>query len=187
MQTPLVSIVAAIGKHRELGKKNELLWLIPDDLKRFKELTFGHPVIMGRKTFESIMDVIGKPLPGRTNIVITRDASYRPVYQGQTSVKSVDNCQGQTLGDNVICFLSIEEGIAKAKELDASEIFVIGGGQIYASALPYVDKLYLTIIDDTKEADTFFPEYEEIFTKKTFEETRDSNGLNYRWVNLERE
>ena len=171
MQTPIISIVAAIGNHRELGKNNELLWHIPDDLKRFKELTLGHPVIMGRKTFESIVATIGKPLPGRTNIVITREP----------------HTHTSNLGDNTYFVASIEEAIAMAKEFDSTEIFVIGGGQIYEAALPYVGRLYLTIIDDTKEADTFFPEYEEIFTKKTFEETRESNGLNYRWVNLERE
>ena len=76
MDKPRVSIVVAIGKNRELGKGGKLLWYIPEDLKRFKALTLGHPVILGRKTFESIVASLGKPLPGRTNIVITRDADY---------------------------------------------------------------------------------------------------------------
>ena len=170
MTTTRISIVAAIGKNRELGNKNELLWHIPDDLKRFKELTLGHPVIMGRKTFDSIVATLGKPLPGRTNIVITREPHNRE----------------STLGDNTYFVASIEEGIAMAKEFDSTEIFVIGGGQIYASSVTYVDKLYLTLIDDAKEGDTFFPEYEQIFTKTTFEEDREWNGLKYRWVDLER-
>ncbi len=134
MKKPLVSIVAAIGGHdRALGKDNKLLWQIPDDLKRFRALTRGHPVIMGRKTFESILEYTGgKPLPDRPNIVVTRNDSYR----GRTSV------------NDVIIVLSVEEGIEKAKELDTEEVFVIGGGQIYEQALPFVDKLHLTLIDD---------------------------------------
>jgi len=79
MQNPKISIVVAISaKRRALGKENKLLWHIPDDMKRFKELTMGHPVIMGRKTFESILGYLGKPLPGRTSIVLTRDNTYQP-------------------------------------------------------------------------------------------------------------
>lgn len=86
-----VSAVAAIGRNRELGKGNELLWRIPDDLKRFKQLTLGHPVVMGRKTFESIVAVLGKPLPGRTNIVVTRSPAKmtgfgNPSYEDRKSV-----------------------------------------------------------------------------------------------------
>src|SRR3989338_9478399 len=95
-----VCAVVAIGKNRELGKEGKLLWHIPDDLARFKRLTLGHPIIMGRKTFESILGYTqGKPLPGRTNIVVTRDADWR--YEGVTVVSS------------------LEDAIAKAKELDA--------------------------------------------------------------------
>ena len=149
---PCVSIIAALGKNRAIGKGNMLLWRIPDDLKRFKALTIGHPIIMGRKTFESI----GKPLPGRTNFVVSRSS------------------------------LSLEDAIAQAKKLDAEEIFIIGGAHIYDAALPYTDRLYLTIIDDTKEADAYFPAYENLFTKKLSEEVREHEGLKYRWVNLEK-
>ncbi len=161
-----VSIVVAIGKNREIGKGNTLLWHIPEDLKRFKALTLGHPCIMGRKTFESIVAMIKKPLPGRTNVVITRDTSWK--YDGVVSAHSV------------------EDAIKKAKALDPEEVFIIGGAQIYESALPYTDRLYLTIIDDTKEADTYFPPYEHLFTKKLSEEIREHNGLKYIWVNLEK-
>ncbi len=149
---PRISMIAAIGKNRELGAGNELLWRIPDDLKRFKALTMGHPIIMGRKTFESI----GKPLPGRTNLVVSRSS------------------------------LSLEDAIAQAKKLDTQEVFIIGGAQIYEQALPYADRLYLTVIDDTKEADAYFPAYEDIFTKKIKEETREHEGLQYRWIDLEK-
>lgn len=157
----MISIVAAIGRNREIGHGNELLWRIPDDLKRFKTLTSGHPVIMGRKTFESI----GKPLPGRTNIVITRDSSWQ--------------------AEGVKIAHSLEEAIGIASVIDP-EIFIMGGAQIYEAALPHTDKLYLTLIDDTKDGDTFFPPYEHLFTKKVFEEKREWNGLKYMWINLKR-
>lgn len=163
----IIAAIAAIGRNRELGKGNELLWHIPDDLKRFKELSMGHPIILGRKTFESIVAIIGKPLPGRTNVVVTRDKSWK--YDGVLTAKSV------------------EDAIEKAKDAPGSEEIIIGGGaQIYEQALPHTDKLYLTIINDSKEADSFFPQYEKEFSDNTFEEQRDWNGLKYRWVNLER-
>jgi dihydrofolate reductase len=90
------------------------------------------------------------------------------------------------LAGNNIVVTSIEAGIEKAKEFDAQEVFIGGGGEIYKQALPLVDKLYLTLIEDDKEGDSYFPEYESEFTKKTFEEERKWNGLNYRWVDLER-
>ena len=164
---PVVAAVVAIGRNRELGYEGKLLWHIPDDLKRFKELTLGHPIIMGRKTFESILGYTqGKLLSGRTNIVVTRDPTWK--YEG------------------VIVVASLEEGIERAKQLDMKEIHIGGGAEIYRQALPVIDKLYLTIIDDSKEADTYFPEYEKEFTKKTFEESREWNGLKYKWVDLER-
>ncbi len=162
-----ICAAVAVGKNRELGYEGKLIWHIPDDLKRFKKLTLGHPIIMGRKTFESIIGYTqGKPLPGRTNIVVTRDAFWK--YDG------------------VITVSSLEEAIAKGKELDSEEVHIGGGAQIYEQALPYIDKLYLTLIDDEKPADTFFPPYADTFTKKVFEEEREWNGLKYTWVDLER-
>src|SRR6185436_4027946 len=102
-------------------------WRIPEDLQRFKRLTTGHPIIMGRKTFESIVSYLGHPLPERTNIVVTRDANW--TYEG------------------VVTAGSVEEGIEKAKQLDAEEIHIGGGAEIYKQALPYINKLYLTLID----------------------------------------
>jgi dihydrofolate reductase len=166
MKKPMVSAIAAIGKGRVLGKGNKLLWHIPDDLKRFKKLTKGHPVIMGRKTFESILEYTGKPLPERTNIVVTRDVAWQ--HEGAIAAQS------------------IEDAVEKGKGLDADELFIIGGAQIYEQALPYSDKLYLTLIDAEAEADSFFPSYETEFTKKVFEEKREWNDIKYRWVDLER-
>jgi len=149
---PRISIIAALGRNRELGYHNELLWRIPEDLKRFKRLTMGHPIIMGRKTFESI----GQPLPGRENLVVSR--------------------QG----------LSLEEALQKARALDQEEVFVIGGAQVYEAALSHADRLYLTLIDEEKEADVYFPQYEHLFTKKVAEEAGEHNGVHYRWVTFEK-
>lgn len=168
---PRISIAVALGKDSKnnhvIGHGNDLVWRIPDDLKRFKQLTLGHPVIMGRRTFESILQSLGKPLPGRTNIVVTRDQNY--AHEG------------------AIVAHSLEEALEKARAIDNEEIHIGGGADIYKQALPYVDKLYLTLIDDVREGDTFFPPYEQDFTKKTFEEAREYNGLKYTWVDLERE
>ncbi|MBI5470547.1 dihydrofolate reductase [Candidatus Kaiserbacteria bacterium] len=167
MKSRIVAVVA-MGKNRVLGNDNKLLWHIPDDLKRFKQLTLGHPIIMGRKTFESIVGYIGHPLPERTNIVVTRDPLWS--YKGVQTASS------------------IEDAIELAKKAPGSdEIHIGGGAQIYEQALPYIDKLYLTLIDDSKPGDSFFPPYEHLFTKKTFEESRDYKGLKYTWVDLERQ
>lgn len=167
MKKPRICIVVAIGKNKELGNGDKLLWHIPEDLKRFKALTKGHPLIFGRKTFESVLSYNkGKPLPERTNIVVTRDPNYS--YEGALVANS------------------LEAAIDIASKIDAEEIHIGGGSQLYAQALPLVDKLFLTRIDDAKEADTFFPPYEDQFTKETFEEEHEWNGLRYKWVNLER-
>ena len=189
MKKPIIAAVVAIGKNRELGKEGKLLWHIPDDLKRFKRLTTGHPIIMGRKTFESIVSYIGGPLPGRTNIIVTRQASKFIADNPYLLIRANKQIVGHTNSspqDGVIVVSSVEEGIEKAKELDAKEIHIGGGAEIYKQALPYIDKLFLTLIDDEKEADTFFPPYEHIFAKKTFEEAHKWHGIKYKWLDLER-
>jgi len=163
-----VAAVVAIGRNRELGKGNKLLWKIPDDVQRFRDLTRGHPLIMGRKTFESILGYRGSPLPERTNIVITRDKDWK--YDG------------------VITVHSLAEAVGKAKAAPGSEEIHIGGGaEIYKEALPLIDKLYLTLIDAEGDADTFFPPYASQFTKKVFEEAHEWEGIKYKYVDLERE
>lgn len=136
---PKISIIAAIGKNRELGRGNKLLFQIPEDMKFFREKTRGHAIIMGRKTYESI----GRPLPNRTNIVVTRDK----MFQVPLGVELAD---------------SIEKALEIAKNHEEKEIFVIGGAQIYQLAMPYADKLYLTVVNEiVKDADAFFPDYSE--------------------------
>jgi dihydrofolate reductase len=164
-KSPTVSIIVALGKHERrysaIGKNNRLLWHIPDDLKRFKSLTNGHPLIMGRKTHESI----GKPLPGRTNIIVTRDSDYLS-----------EGCEIRN---------SFEDAITFAKSLADEEIFIIGGSQIYEQAMEHADRLYLTLIEDEKDADSFFPDYSD-FTEEKSRENHEWNGLKYHWVTLER-
>ncbi len=155
----MINLIAAIGRSRELGKDNKLLWNIPEDMKRFKNLTTGHPVIMGRATFQSI----GRPLPGRTNIIITRDKNFQ-----------AKRCE---------VVHSIEEGIELAKSKDKNEIFIIGGGQIYAQAIKYTDKLYLTIVEGKFDADTYFPDYTEFKTVINKEEKKD-NKYKYTFLEL---
>lgn len=162
-----IAIIAAIGsRNRALGKGGKLLWHIPEDMRRFKELTMGHLVIMGRKTWESL-PLKFRPLPGRTNIVVTRQADYK--------------AEGAVVADS---FEAARAAAARAPGAD--EIFVIGGGELYAAALPFANRLYLTLVDDDKEADTFFPPYEKEFTKIISEESCEWNGLHYRWLDLER-
>ncbi|TSC88277.1 MAG: dihydrofolate reductase [Microgenomates group bacterium Gr01-1014_7] len=160
----MISIIVAVaGKKRVIGKTGGMPWYIPAELKRFKEITMGHPIIMGRKTHESI----GKALPGRTNIIITHDQSY-----------SAEGC---------IVVHSLEEAIKQAQgELGSEEIFVMGGGQIYEQAIPLVDKLYLTYLDKEIEGDVFFPDYSE-FKKKVFgSDWQEHEGMRYKFLELER-
>jgi dihydrofolate reductase len=133
----LISLVVAASTDNAIGGNNTLLWRLPNDMKFFKNLTWGMPVIMGRKTFVSLA---GKPLPGRTNIVITRDAN------------SISSQPGL-----LVCG-SLEEALQRARSTDCREAFVIGGGDIYRQAIPMADKIYLTrVYGEFKDADVFFP------------------------------
>lgn len=129
--TPKLSIVVAASDNNVIGVRNELPWHLPDDLRRFKALTMGKPVVMGRKTFESI----GKPLPGRTNVVVTRQRDW-----------SAPGC---------VIANSIADAIEYA---DAAEIMIIGGAQIFAEVLPQVSTIHLTRVDVRLDGDAFFPE-----------------------------
>jgi dihydrofolate reductase len=163
----MISLIAAIGKNNELGKDNTLLWKLPADMEHFKKITSGHPVIMGRKTFESI----GKPLPNRQNIVITRDKTY--------------------MRDSVDVVHSLEEAIKSAETSpqpspgkgEGAEIFIIGGAEIYKQAMPLADKLYITHIDaEDKNTDSFFPEIIPIVWNEISHEEQkkdEKNPFNY--------
>ena len=130
----MISLIAAIGKNNELGKNNALVWSMPTDLKYFRDKTSGHPVIMGRKTFEAV----GRPMPNRRNIIITRDLNYKKA--GIEIVHSLNKAL---------------DSVPHKSE----EIFIIGGEEIFKQSMPLADRLYITHIDaEDKNADTFFPE-----------------------------
>ncbi len=127
----MISMIWAMGKDNALGCRNRMPWYLPADFAYFKKVTLGKPVIMGRKTYESI----GKPLPGRKNIIITRDTAFRP--EGCITVDSIDGAKAYA---------------------DEGEVFIIGGAEIYKTFLPLAHKLYITAINHAFEADTYFPE-----------------------------
>jgi dihydrofolate reductase len=131
----ILSQVVAAADNNAIGKNNQLLWSLPNDMKFFKNTTWGMPVIMGRKTFESL----GKPLAGRTNIIITRKHNWQP--------------------EGVFVANDIREAMATAAKTDAKEAFIIGGGEIYKQTMPLTQRLYLTRVHTTIEGDTFFPEF----------------------------
>ncbi|HEY0948445.1 MAG TPA: dihydrofolate reductase [Candidatus Paceibacterota bacterium] len=161
-----ISLIAALGKNRAIGKDNDLIWKLPGDLPRFKALTSGHPVIMGRKTWESLPEKF-RPLPNRTNIVITRDSAYE--------------------APGAILAQSFPEALSRARDVEgADEIFAIGGQQVYECALPFASRLYLTLVEDTQEGDAYFPSYEDQFQKELSRETLEHEGLRYAHVTLER-
>ncbi len=158
-----ISLICALGSNGAIGRGNELLWRISEDLKRFKRVTTGHSIIMGRKTYESI----GRPLPNRTNIILTRDESY-----------NADGC---------MVVHSLDDALAVAAKGSATnEVFIIGGGEIYKQAIAMAERLYLTLVDDAPDgADTFFCDYSE-FTNVIESVPGESGDLSYRFVTLER-
>ena len=130
-----IVLIAAVGENGEMGHNNELLWHLPGDLPRFKEITMGSPIIMGRKTFDSI----GRALPGRLNVVLTANAEWQ--------------------SKGVVVASSIDQALKLAQAEKTDKAFVIGGGQIYTLFLPYASTLEMTEVYDTPVADTFFPNF----------------------------
>jgi dihydrofolate reductase len=159
----MLAIIAALSRNRVIGKDNQLPWRLPADLKHFKAATLGKPVIMGRKTFDSI----GKPLPGRANIVVTRDTQFR--------------------ADGIAVAHSLDDALAQAHA--APEIMLIGGAQLYAQALPRAQRLYLTLIDADFDGDAHFPDYDPTEWRETAREDHapdENNPYRYSFLILER-
>ena len=132
----MINLIVAKASNNVIGAKNDLIWHLPNDLKHFKNLTSGHPIIMGRKTFESL----GRPLPNRTNIVVTRDKDWQ--------------------AENIEKEFSLEKAIESAKKIN-DDIYIIGGGNIYKQAMEFADVLYITEVHHEFEGDTYFPEIDE--------------------------
>jgi len=149
----MTTIVVAMGEKNEIGFKNQLLWHLPKDLKHFKDITSGHPIIMGRKTYESI----GKPLPNRTNIVVSRQKDW--------------------FEEGILIVGSIKEALKFAKKID-EEVFVIGGGNIYEQTMDVVDKLEVTLVKADLEADTYFPKIDPKVWKKVEEVCHEKDEKN---------
>lgn len=159
MSKPIISIIVAMANNRVIGKENKMPWHLPADLQHFKKVTLGKPIIMGRKTYESI----GRPLPGRLNIVISRNSEY--ILEGCETVTSV----------------------ASAYELvkNEKEVFIIGGGRLYNELINQADKLYLTFIDLNVEGDTLFPDYEKLNLKELSRQKHhkdEKNPYDYEFV-----
>lgn len=189
--TMRISAIAIITKDRGLGKDNKLLFHIPGELPRLKAITMGHPIIMGRKTFESI----GRVLPGRTNIIITRDSSYKiegalVVHNLQDAIEEGRKKEEERLKN----YSSSQRSESRSKKQFSTssnntdsepEIFILGGGQIFQEAMPLTDRLYLTIVDTTVPADVYFPDYSE-FKKVIAEEKKTDWEHPYTFLTLER-
>ena len=160
----MTTIVVAMGEKNEIGVDNKLLWHLPKDLKHFKELTSGYPIIMGRKTYESI----GKALPNRTNIVVSRKKNW---FQ-----------------EGILIVGSIKEAVKFAKKID-DNIFIIGGGNIYEQTIEIADRLEVTLVKAQLDADTFFPKIDTKIWKLTedvFHEKDEKNNYDFSFQTYER-
>lgn len=150
----IISIIVATAKNQVIGKDNDIPWYLPADLKYFKKTTLNHHIIMGRKCYESI----GRPLPKRTNIVLTRNPFV-----------AISNC---------LIAHSIEEALALAKDNGETEAFIIGGGEIYKQSMPYADRVYLTEVDLEVEGDVFFPNLDPENWQEVSAEAHQAAGKN---------
>jgi dihydrofolate reductase len=161
----IISLIVAMDRNRLIGNKNQLPWHLPADLAHFKQVTMGKPIIMGRKTYESI----GRPLPGRTNIVLTRDEGYQ--------------------ADGIVLTGSLENALDLAASEGAEEVMIIGGSNIYAQALDHSGRLYLTLVDAEYEGDAWFPEIDMEKWQQVSTEAHsadEKNPVDYRFMIFEK-
>lgn len=150
-----ISLIVAMAANRVIGLDNKMPWHLSADLKKFKAITMGSPIVMGRKTYESI----GRPLPGRSNIIISRNLDYQQA--------------------GCLVFNDIKAAI-EASSKDAEEIFIIGGAELYKATLPHADNLYLTLINQDFNGDTFFPEIDfKAWTEASREDISDDPSVNF--------
>lgn len=170
---PTVTAVVAMASNRCIGLENSLPWHLPEDLQRFKRLTMGKPVLLGRKTYESILRLRGKPLPGRPHQVLTRQPDWLPLSEHREQVHVVR---------------SIEESLWLTETSGEPELMVIGGAEVYAQALPMTDQLEITWIDQVVSGDTFFPEFDSAdwTTRACSDSQMSESGLRYRFESLVR-
>lgn len=158
-----IILIAAVSQNNVIGKKNSLPWYLPEDLKHFKEITTGHAVLMGRKTFESIMTRLKHPLPNRKNVVVTKKADY-------------------TVPDGVKLYHSIDKAIEELTEYTDENVYVIGGATIYAQTIDHADQLLITEVHKKYDGDVFFPDIDMTKWRETSREDHDE----YSFVTYER-
>jgi dihydrofolate reductase len=164
-----ISIIVATDEKNGIGKNGLMPWHISEDFKRFKEITINHPVIMGRKTWESLPN---KPLPNRYNLVVTRDSEF--------------TIEASRTGEDFAIVGSLEEGIELAKkQVGSDETFIIGGGQIFQQAINLADKLYITKVKGDFGANTFFPDYS-MFTREVYKRESTDGNLVYTFLELKK-
>ena len=164
----IISIVAVMDEHRGIGKDGRIPWHIKEDLIRFKNLTIGKTVIMGRKTFESVLAYYAKsknPIPNRKHIVVTHDTTYHPSIPGSYVAHSM------------------EDALKLAKKIEPNEVIISGGGQLFTQGIHYADKLYLTIVKGTFDADTYFPDYSR-FSKVVSSVQKHDDTYTYTFLEL---
>ena len=154
-----IALIVAVSKNGVIGDKGKIPWHIREDLQRFKRLTMGHPIIMGRRTYESI----GKPLPGRTNIVLTQSSNFTALPE-------------------VLTFGSLDAALDHCREQNAESVFIIGGSKVYQLALPLADKLFVTEVHQHVNGDTKFPDYDH----REWMETAREDGPEYSFVEYTR-
>ena len=162
---PRISAIVALDEKRGIGKDGKIPWFIKGEQLRLKEITMGHPVIMGRKTYESIPEKF-RPLRGRENIIITRNSDYHP-------------------HPDIHVVHSVESALELAKSLDHTEIFILGGAQIFNETIDLIDRIYLTILTGDYNADTFFPDYSQ-FSKIIEKESHEQDGFSFNYITLDR-
>ncbi|MEE2670338.1 MAG: dihydrofolate reductase [Bdellovibrionota bacterium] len=154
----ILSMIAAMGKNRVIGKDNQMMWHLPREFQYFKDVTSGHCIILGRKNFEAI----GRPLPNRTNIIVTRQDDYKAA--------------------DCVVVNSLDEAIKYAKDHGETEAFITGGGQIYKEMIDKVQRIYLTEVDYSEEGDVYFPEFDESKFNKEIVRSQEVDEKNkYRW------
>ena len=173
---PTISLIAAMSENRVIGKNNRVPWKIKEDLLRLKKLTQNQTVIIGRKTYDSMVEYYnksGRPMPGKKYIVITHNITYTP-----------PGCGSLTPMEYTVVN-SLEKAIEAAKRQKTKEIFIIGGAQIFSQALPLADKLYLTIVKGNFEGDAFFPDYPD-FKKIISSVEKSSDKYSYKFLELKK-
>ena len=173
-----ITLIAAVAANGVIGADGRMPWHYPADLQYFKETTMGHPVIMGRRTFESIVDRIDGPLPGRTSVVLTRrgiDPAITDLDWADADPEEVD----LDPDGGVVAVGSVASAVEAAEETEADVAYVVGGASVYEQFLPHANRLVLTEIDETYDGDTYFPEFESAWTAVEREEATDLAFVTY--------